>query len=397
MDVIKRLVQTCVLQVPYLPLEMRNNCLHLIEQVKHYTASEPPFPHQELQPPPPPPHLMGPHQMMGFMGRPPPPNSHFEQRDQIREIGHPSEAFRYPMKEPSLPSTSDSAISLHKERGGTLGKPSFAPVPEATPSPESQANSHTSQKLPESEGKSEKDAESNNSQENNEEGEKEETILSNNKEGSEPVPNGKNGSIIGSKRTVDSETGSRNNNSPGKKQNIGNINEELSIVPQHKNHRPDSHNSNKNQIMVPYVPIPKVNMNGSYPPYHVPPYPIFPDGFHGGSSFPHPRNNAHHMPSPYNHMPPFPPNAPYPPPPPNFSQFPPPDFPEPETKPGVPQSLSVLGTLQHGDVVCAASFSKPFNYVFTGSKGVVKIWDVNDVARPRLLSSIDCLVIIILT
>ncbi|KAF1745106.1 hypothetical protein MXB_4800 [Myxobolus squamalis] len=59
--------------------------------------------------------------------------------------------------------------------------------------------------------------------------------------------------------------------------------------------------------------------------------------------------------------------------------------------PKVPKSFYAVSSLQHTDVVCAVSFSSPFNYIYTGCKGMVKIWDVADVASPKLLSSIDCL------
>ncbi|KAF1745107.1 hypothetical protein MXB_4801, partial [Myxobolus squamalis] len=158
MDVIKRLVQACMQQVPFLPPDLQNSCVHLIEQVKHYTVNEPPMPfmhgppppmHGPPQPPhigPPhsshmnptphgvPPHIMPPHMhqggphmvphhpmMSGYPGRMGPmpgPMQHYN--PESREMCHPqsNEMYRYSYKEKDGP----SGISLGDTCNGISAK-----------------------------------------------------------------------------------------------------------------------------------------------------------------------------------------------------------------------------------------------------------------------------------
>jgi len=56
-----------------------------------------------------------------------------------------------------------------------------------------------------------------------------------------------------------------------------------------------------------------------------------------------------------------------------------------------PSDLKVLRTFTHGDVVCSLTLSNPFRLVFTGGKGVVKIWD-STAPQDQPLTSLPCLV-----
>ncbi|KAJ3168754.1 hypothetical protein HK101_011594 [Irineochytrium annulatum] len=60
----------------------------------------------------------------------------------------------------------------------------------------------------------------------------------------------------------------------------------------------------------------------------------------------------------------------------------------------VPKTSKFLTSLEHGEVVCALALTNPFSYVFTGGKGGVKIWDVNNVKDNKpapLVGTLDCL------
>lgn len=48
------------------------------------------------------------------------------------------------------------------------------------------------------------------------------------------------------------------------------------------------------------------------------------------------------------------------------------------TSPGIPTGLRQAMILNHGEVVCAVTVSNPTRHIYTGGKGVVKIWDMND-------------------
>ncbi|KAJ3217120.1 Transducin-like enhancer protein 4 [Dinochytrium kinnereticum] len=60
----------------------------------------------------------------------------------------------------------------------------------------------------------------------------------------------------------------------------------------------------------------------------------------------------------------------------------------------VPQGARLLASLNHKEVVCSFAMTNPFNYVFTGGKGAVKIWDVSRVRETKsapLVGTVDCL------
>ena len=45
--------------------------------------------------------------------------------------------------------------------------------------------------------------------------------------------------------------------------------------------------------------------------------------------------------------------------------------------PSIPRHARQLSTLNHGEVVCAVTVSNPTRHVYTGGKGCVKVWDIN--------------------
>lgn len=55
----------------------------------------------------------------------------------------------------------------------------------------------------------------------------------------------------------------------------------------------------------------------------------------------------------------------------------------------IPRGVSLVTTLAHGEVVCAVAIAHPPTTVYTGGKGVVKVWDVS--AAPRMVGRIECL------
>ncbi|KAJ3207801.1 hypothetical protein HK099_000195, partial [Clydaea vesicula] len=63
-------------------------------------------------------------------------------------------------------------------------------------------------------------------------------------------------------------------------------------------------------------------------------------------------------------------------------------------KNAVPRGVNLVATLPHGEVVCALALSHPFQYVYTGGRGIVKIWDVSNLSDNRKginVGSLDCL------
>ncbi|KAJ3117516.1 Transducin-like enhancer protein 4 [Phlyctochytrium bullatum] len=70
-------------------------------------------------------------------------------------------------------------------------------------------------------------------------------------------------------------------------------------------------------------------------------------------------------------------------------------LPPPSSRALIPQGAKLLTSMPHREVVCAFAMTNPFRYVFTGGKGVVKIWDVNNVRETKqapLVGTMDCLV-----
>ena len=64
------------------------------------------------------------------------------------------------------------------------------------------------------------------------------------------------------------------------------------------------------------------------------------------------------------------------------------------SKHAVPRAATLIAVLPHGEVVCSVALSHPFGFVYTGGRGVVKIWDVNakgSNGKGVLVGSIDCL------
>ncbi|XP_039271860.2 transducin-like enhancer protein 4 isoform X1 [Styela clava] len=82
-------------------------------------------------------------------------------------------------------------------------------------------------------------------------------------------------------------------------------------------------------------------------------------------------------------------------------QFPP----DATTGPGIPRGVRQALILNHGEVVCAVTVSNPTRHVYTGGKGIVKIWDMNDlpqnamkrtspqppIVKQKPISQLDCL------
>jgi groucho len=78
--------------------------------------------------------------------------------------------------------------------------------------------------------------------------------------------------------------------------------------------------------------------------------------------------------------------------------------------PGIPRSVHVRHTLNHGDVVsfysyliyfimscvhlqvCAVTMSTPTRHVYTGGKGCVKVWDIETSNTPTQVHKLECLV-----
>lgn len=60
--------------------------------------------------------------------------------------------------------------------------------------------------------------------------------------------------------------------------------------------------------------------------------------------------------------------------------------------PGIPRHARQLAVLPHGEVVCAVAISNPTRNVYTGGKGCVKVWDINQPGTKAPLHSLECLV-----
>jgi len=64
--------------------------------------------------------------------------------------------------------------------------------------------------------------------------------------------------------------------------------------------------------------------------------------------------------------------------------------------PSIPRNARQLSTLNHGEVVCAVTVSNPTRHVYTGGKGCVKVWDINQALTQSTInkpvSTLECLV-----
>lgn len=64
--------------------------------------------------------------------------------------------------------------------------------------------------------------------------------------------------------------------------------------------------------------------------------------------------------------------------------------------PNIPRHARQLSTLSHGEVVCAVTVSNPTRHVYTGGKGCVKVWDINQAINQSTInkpvSTLECLV-----
>lgn len=67
--------------------------------------------------------------------------------------------------------------------------------------------------------------------------------------------------------------------------------------------------------------------------------------------------------------------------------------------PNIPRHARQLSTLNHGEVVCAVTVSNPTRHVYTGGKGCVKVWDINQALTQSTInkpvSTLECLVCIV--
>jgi len=63
--------------------------------------------------------------------------------------------------------------------------------------------------------------------------------------------------------------------------------------------------------------------------------------------------------------------------------------------PNIPRHARQLSTLNHGEVVCAVTVSNPTRHVYTGGKGCVKVWDINQAVNQSTInkpvSTLECL------
>lgn len=61
----------------------------------------------------------------------------------------------------------------------------------------------------------------------------------------------------------------------------------------------------------------------------------------------------------------------------------------------IPRHARQLSTLNHGEVVCAVTVSNPTRHVYTGGKGCVKVWDINQACNQSTISkpvsTLECL------
>ena len=59
--------------------------------------------------------------------------------------------------------------------------------------------------------------------------------------------------------------------------------------------------------------------------------------------------------------------------------------------PGIPRQGRQVNTLNHGEVVCAVAISNPTQHIYTGGKGCVKVWSINQASKTPV-TQLDCLV-----
>ncbi|XP_028406867.1 transducin-like enhancer protein 4 [Dendronephthya gigantea] len=57
----------------------------------------------------------------------------------------------------------------------------------------------------------------------------------------------------------------------------------------------------------------------------------------------------------------------------------------------IPRHARQVNTLNHGEVVCAVTISHPTRHVYTGGKGCVKVWDIEQVSGKTPISTLECL------
>ena len=65
--------------------------------------------------------------------------------------------------------------------------------------------------------------------------------------------------------------------------------------------------------------------------------------------------------------------------------------PDASVGPGIPRQVREIDQLNHGEVVCAVTISNPTQYVYTGGKGCVKVWDINSRNPKTPAYSLECL------
>jgi hypothetical protein len=64
--------------------------------------------------------------------------------------------------------------------------------------------------------------------------------------------------------------------------------------------------------------------------------------------------------------------------------------------PGIPKHARQYSQLSHGEVVCAVTISNPTRHVYTGGKGCVKIWEIQQGHTSKPVHNLECLVSLLL-
>jgi len=59
--------------------------------------------------------------------------------------------------------------------------------------------------------------------------------------------------------------------------------------------------------------------------------------------------------------------------------------------PGIPKYTREINTFLHGEVVCAVTLSDPTNFVYTGGRGCVKVWNIANPGIHGPVTILDCL------
>ena len=65
--------------------------------------------------------------------------------------------------------------------------------------------------------------------------------------------------------------------------------------------------------------------------------------------------------------------------------------PDASNGPGIPRMNRQINTFQHGEVVCAVTLSDPANFVYTGGRGCVKVWNIAHSGDQGTVTELDCL------